>query len=108
MPLYIDNAVFSWTRAKISFDQEAKFDADKYRYFMTDYGALVRVCKWSETDGTIKVLGYRLVEWNNISGDVTIPDNILQVGTDALGGYYDVTSIKVPSTVEGTFMEVTS
>ena len=97
---YIDNAVFSWTRAKISFDQEAKFDADKYRYFMTDYGALVRVCKWSETDGTIKVLGYRLVEWNNISGDVTIPDNILQVGTDALGGYYDVTSIKVPSTVE--------
>ena len=93
---YIDNAVFSWTRAKISFDQEATFDADKYRYFMTDYGALVSVCKWSGTE----VLGYRLVEWNNISGDVIIPDNILQVGADALGGYYDVTSIKVPSTVE--------
>lgn len=97
---YIGNAAFSWTTAKISFDKEVAFDADKYWYFMTDYGALVRVCWWASSGNTVEPRGYHLIEWNNITGDVTIPSDIRTIGADALGGYYGVTSITIPSSVE--------
>lgn len=98
---YIGDAAFSWSNVKISFD--ADFDtANKYCYLINDDGALLSVKSYtySSTTASYEPLAYRLIAWNSLSGDITIPDDIVEVGSDALGGNSGITSITVPSSVE--------